>query len=397
MSGVATALALLAAACFAVPAWVYLGYPLLLLLRRAAGTTPILRGDSGLGISVIVPAHDEERVLGEKLDNLLAADGAGSAEVLVASDGSTDRSVAIASERARSSPSLRVLDLERVGKARALDAAVNASSGAILVFTDANALWERESLRELLSPFADPDVGGVAGVQLYRRKGGSGAVGEGESAYWQWDTWLKQLESDIHSCYAADGSLYAVRRELYVPVADPAQADDMAISMRVVLQGRRLVLAPGAVAWEDAPQDPSREFARKARVTNHSMRSLLLLGPSLWRSGWYSVVLVSHKLLRHLTPFFLVAGLALSLLAAPFSGFARWLLVPQALVYGFAALGWLVRGLPLGRLRILLVPWYFCLANAAAFAGSLRALRGQRITSWTHDRKSQVPPDGAGS
>lgn len=383
----------LAVACFLVPAWVYVGYPAMLALirgllpreasppRSAAGRAPT--------VSIVLPAHDEERVLPEKLANVLAARGIEGAEIVVASDGSSDRTVEIARAWSLTHPQVRVLDLPRVGKARALDAAVQATSGDILVFSDANALWEPGSLESILAPFADPAVGGVAGVQLYRkRQGHRDSAGEGESTYWRWDTWLKQMESDIGSCYGADGSLYAIRREAYVPIADPAQADDMAISMRVVTGGRRLVLAADAVAWEEAPGDPLKEFSRKIRVTNHSLRSLLLLGPSLWTSGFYSVVLISHKLLRHLTPIFLVAGLALTLILAPISHAARLLLVPQALVYGLGAAGWMLRESPAGRWKPLLVPYYFCLANAAALVGSLRALTGRRITSWTHDRKA---------
>lgn len=378
----------LAALCFAVPAWVYLGYPALLVVMRALRSRPIAAGPPPQSVTVVLPAHDEERIIEQKIRNVASCEGGDAVEIVVPSDGSTDRTVALARALAGEVPRLAVLDLPRVGKARALDAAVAAASGDVIVFSDANALWEKASLRELLAPLGDPEVGGVAGVQLYRRDAAAReSAGEGESTYWRWDTWLKEQESAIHSCYAADGSLYALRKELYRPLEDPAQADDMAISMRVVTQGRRLVLAPRAVAWEDAPKDPAKELQRKIRVTNHSLRSLLLLGPALWSSGWYSVVLVSHKLLRHLVPLFLLAGLALSLALSPWSSFARLLLLPQALVYGLAAAGWALRRTRLGRVRGLLVPYYFCLANAAALLGSLRALRGHRITSWTHDRK----------
>ena len=385
---IASLLAGLALAAFCVPAWVYAGYPaLLILLRSVRGALPVRGGSPPSRVSVILPAHDEQRVIGEKIRNVRAARGGAEAQLVVASDGSTDGTAEIARELGAGTDMV-VLDLPRVGKARALDAAVAASTGDVLVFSDANAMWEAGSLQALLAPLSDPDVGGVAGVQLYRRaKDAASSAGEGESAYWRWDTWLKAQESALGSCYGADGSLYAIRRELYVPLSDPAQADDMAISIRVVTQGRRLVLAEDAIAWEDAPSDPAKELARKIRVTNHSLRSLLLLGPALFTSGWYSVVLVSHKLLRHLTPLFLVAGLGLSLAAAPWSPLARVLLLPQALVYGAAGLGWALHRTPAGRVKPLLVPYYFCLANAAALIGSMRALAGRRITSWTHDRK----------
>lgn len=375
--------------CLAVPAWVYVGYPLLLVALAELLPRPLRRGDpTGLSVTVVVPAHDEERTIADKVaDTLEAGRSFARLDVLVVSDGSKDGTVRLVRELAARHANVAVLDLPRVGKAVALNTAARDAKGDVLVFSDANARLEPGSLVALLAPFADPEVGGAAGNQRYRLPdSGEAATSRGESAYWSWDTWLKSLESRVGSCYAADGSLHALRRELYVPIEDPAQADDMAISMRVVTSGRRLVLAEDAVAWEDAPQAAARELSRKVRVTNHSLRSLVLLGPALWRSGFYSLELVSHKLLRHVTPLFLVAALALSLALAPWSPLARVLLVPQALVYGLGAAGWLLRGSSLGRLKALAVPYYFCLANAAALVGTLQVLRGRRIVSWQPQR-----------
>lgn len=380
-------------ACLAVPAWVYAGYPALLLVLSRVRPRPVRGGGVAPPVTVIVPAHDEAAVIVAKVENAYAGEPSDSLlEVLVASDGSTDGTVEAARALLPLHATLRVLDLPRLGKAAALDAAAAEARGDILVLTDANAMLEPGSLAALLWPFGDPAVGGVAGRQRHRpASGGDRATGEGETAYWRFDTWLKSLESATGSCCASDGSLHALRRELYVPIADPAQADDMAISMRVVTAGRRLVLAERAVAWEDAPRDAGRELRRKVRVTNHSLRSLLLLGPALWRSGLYSVVLVSHKLLRHLTPLCLLAALGMSLGLAPVSTSARLLLLPQLAFYAAACLGRALRDTPLGRVRPLLLPWYFCLANAAALVGSLQVLLGRRIVAWRPDRGASAP------
>ena len=368
--------------CLSVPAWVYFGYPVLLVVLAAIRPRPVRDGVPPRSLTVIVPAHDEEDVIERKVRNVAACDGAADVSILVASDGSTDRTVAIVRELAKDVPRLAVLDLPHDGKAAALNAAAGAATTEILAFSDADAMLERGSLVALLAPFGDPEVGGVVGHQRFRRAGGAAGTGEGDGFYWRFDAWLKTQESAIGSAFGAGGSLHAVRRELYVPIADPAQADDMAISMRVPLAGRRLVFAKDAVAWGTSPTDESAEFRRKVRVVNHSLRSLLLLGPRLWTSGFYSLELVSHKLLRHLTPLFLVPAFVLSLALAPYSRLVGLLLLPQVAVYLLAGLGWVGKDTPAGGTKLLAVPYWFCFTNAATLVGAVQALSGRRISRW---------------
>lgn len=382
----AVALALFATSLAAV-AWIYFGYPALMWVLARLRPWPVAAGPVEPSLSVLVAAFDEEAVIEEKVRNTLY-DGylASRLEVVVASDGSTDRTEEIVARLERENPGrVRLLRLPRQGKAAALDAAVRASRGEVLVFTDANALLAPGALGQLAAPFADPAVGGVCGNKRLRaaaRRGGD-AVEEGEGLYWRYDKWVKAQESRAGSVFAADGALYALRRELYVPMADPAQADDIAISARVVLQGRRLVWAPGAVVWEEAPVEGLAELRRKIRVTNHSVRALWNLGPALWRSGLYSLQLLSHKFLRHLVPFFLLALLASNVALAPGSRLFAALLAGHLAFYAMAALGFALRRRPAGRARLLAVPYYFTLVNLAALLGVLSILRGERLRAWT--------------
>lgn len=369
--------------------YLYLGYPLLLLGLARLRPRPVAPGPIRPSVTFVVPAHDEEAVIGEKIDDCLAQDyPAERVEVLVVSDGSTDRTEAIVRERAVGDPRVRLLSLPRSGKAGALNAGARAAGGEILVLTDANALLAPGSLVRLVEPFADPEVGGVCGRKVYRTGRGADATELGENLYWRWDQWQKGLESRIGSVFAADGTLYAVRRSLFVPLADPAQADDIAISARVVLQDRRLLFEPGAVAYEEPPAEGRHELRRKVRVTNHSVRALLNLGRRLWTSGFYSVELLSHKLLRHLAPFPLLALLMSSLaLALRLDGAAGALFVLcfllQAAVYGLGVLGFVLRKSRPGRLRFLSIPYYFSMVNLAALLGVLSILRGVRPARWT--------------
>lgn len=363
-------------------AWVYAGYPLLLLARRAVRRAPSGRGAIRPFVSVIVPAHDEAATIEDKLRGTLAQEWpADRIEVLVVSDGSTDATGEIV--RGFGDPRVRLLDLPRVGKAAALDAGVAAARGETLVFTDANASLAGDAVARLVERLADPEVGGVAGRKRVRRAGSGDSIAEGEGIYWRFEDRLKRLESETGSVFAADGGLYAVRRDLYEPIADPAQADDMAVSMRVVLGGHRLVYEPGAIAVEDAPDDPAEELRRKVRVTNHSLRALFSLGPALWWSGFYSVQLLSHKLLRHLTPVFLIplgaASVALAGSAAPYTAAA----LGQGAFYSLALAGLALRRTRAGRSSLLAAPYWFCLVNVAALAGVVSVLAGRRIRAWT--------------
>jgi cellulose synthase/poly-beta-1,6-N-acetylglucosamine synthase-like glycosyltransferase len=373
----------------AVCAYLYAGYPLLLWARSRLSPRPVGAAPVEPSVTMVIPVFNEERVLAEKLDNSLGLDyPRDRLEILVVSDGSTDRSEEIAGSYA--ARGVRLLALPRSGKGAALNAGAAGARHEILVLTDANGLLEPDSLRRLLEPFADPEVGGVCGHKRYRLGRGADATELGENLYWRFDTWQKRLESAAGSVFAADGTLYALRRSLYVPLAELAQADDIAISTRVVLAGLRLVYAPEAVVWEEAPAEGAEEFRRKVRVTNHSLRALLDLGGRLWTSGFYSVELLSHKLLRHLAPFFLVPLALSSAALAPRGGLYAAAAAAQALFYLLAAAGWLLRRAPAGRSRLFSVPSFFVMVNAAALLGVLSVLRGERRRSWT-------PRQGLGS
>jgi cellulose synthase/poly-beta-1,6-N-acetylglucosamine synthase-like glycosyltransferase len=233
-----------------------------------------------------------------------------------------------------------------------------------------------------MAGFADESVGGVCGNKKYRSVEGEDATEEGENLYWRLDKWEKQLESSIGSIFAADGAIYALRRELFVPIEDLAQADDIAYSSRVVLQGYRLIFEPRAIAWEPPPKEGRDEFRRKVRVTNHSVRALLNLGSALWNRGFYSFELLSHKLVRHFIPLLLLLLLVTNLLLAESHPLFQLTLIGQLLFYLLGWLGFLLRHRRLGRARVFSVPYFFCLANSAALFGILSIWRGDRHAVW---------------
>jgi cellulose synthase/poly-beta-1,6-N-acetylglucosamine synthase-like glycosyltransferase len=384
-SGVAATALAVFLACLAGTAYLYFGYPLLLLVLGRLRPRPVRGAGATPPVTILVPAHNEAAVIGAKVANALALDYPPERlEVLVISDGSTDRTEEIVAALAAAEPErVRLLRLPRGGKLPALNRGAAAARGEVLVLTDANSVLAPDALRHLVSPFADPAVGGVCGNKRLRPPRGADATAGGEGLYWRYDKWLKAQESRIGSIFAADGGLYALRRELYTPIEDPAQADDIAISARVVLQGRRLLYEPRAVAEEDAPEEGRDELRRKVRVTNHSVRALLGLGPRLWTSGLYSLELLSHKLFRHLVPFLLLPMLAANAVLAFASPRFAAVLALHLGFYALAAAGFLLRHRPAGRRRPLYVPYYFTLVNLAAFLGVVSILRGERFRQWS--------------
>lgn len=380
----------------AVIAYAYAGFPCLVAGLAALRPRPRVRqAPVTPRVSMIIAAHDEADVIAARLDNAIAMDYPRHAlEVIVASDGSTDATAAIAERHA--ADGVRVLRLPRAGKIAALNAAARVSTGDVLVFSDANTRVEPQALRALVRNFADPAVGGVVGHTGYAVPTEGESSGLGELLYWRYDTWLKERESRAGSVVSAHGGLHAVRRELYSPPPDGAVTDDFAISTGVIAAGRRLVFERDARAWEDTATKSGQEYARRVRLMTRGLRAVAyrraLLNP--FRHGAYAIVLFSHKVVRRLVPFALIALLAGSLAAAPASPLYRAAAGAQLAFYLLAGVGWLARSSRLGRARLLHIPFFLCMANAAALVAWLRFARGDRIALWQPQR-SIPTTDGA--
>ena len=364
-------------------AYVYAGYPLLVALVGWTRNRRVRQAEITPRVALVVAAHNEAAAIAAKLENALKLDyPAEQLEIVVASDGSSDGTDAIAARYA--DRGVVLLSLPRRGKLYALDAGVEETCCEILVFSDANTLLHPLAVRRLVRNFADPEVGGVCGNQVHPRVMARDSSGVGEMLYWSFDKWLKRLESRTGSIVAADGALYAVRRTLYRMPESAAVTDDFAISTAVVAQGRRLVFEPEAVAYERAAGDAAHEFERKVRITMRGLRGVALRRRLLdpLESGFYAVVLLSHKVLRRLAPVGLLALLVCSIALASRSGWFAAAALAQGALYALALAGWLLRGKRVGRGKLFYIPFFFCLANAAALVGLLKVASGRRVERW---------------
>jgi cellulose synthase/poly-beta-1,6-N-acetylglucosamine synthase-like glycosyltransferase len=368
--------------------YTYIGFPLMVILRGLLWNRPYRRESftSLPSVSIIISAYNEAKTIAEKLDNILSLDyPRGKLEVVIASDGSSDGTDMIVENYREQG--VKLLSLPHDGKSAALNAAVALSRGEILVFSDANSLYKADAIQELVKPFRDPKVGGVAGNQIYLRESSGGSTSDGERAYWNFDRMLKLFQSRSGNTLAATGAIYAIRRSLFRPIPDGV-SDDFVTSTSVMVQGYRLVFAPDAIAYEPVAATNSVEFRRKVRVIIRAWKAFIymkeLLNP--FRYGFYSIQLFSHKILRYLVVF----PLLMLFLVSPFlwkNGlFYQLATTGQVVFYICGLLGLLLDGTRFRRMKLLTIPFYFCMVNAASFVAIISVLRGRQIKHWAPQR-----------
>jgi glycosyltransferase involved in cell wall biosynthesis len=325
-------------------------------------------------VTLVIAAHDEERVIRERIENALALDyPPDHLEVVVSLDGSTDGTRAVVEEMA--GERVRVVANERGGKVAAQNAAVRTTSRPILAFSDANSMWERDALRKLVRHFADPAVGYVCGALRLVEPATGRTV---ESRYWRFELWLRERESRLGSITAGNGAIYAVRRSAYRELP-PGSSHDIGLPFRLRRDGLRSIYDPAAVAVEPAAPTTSAEWTRKVRMLSRSWGDLLhggMLDPRGQPPGYY-VALLSHRLLRYSTGALHLLLLVCSLALAPASAAARALVALQALGGALALAG------RRGATGPAALAWYYVVVTAASLAGLGRTLRHGPQVTWT--------------
>ena len=361
----------------------YLGYPLTLLLACGVHSKEVKRADVCPAITFIVTVHNEEDLIGAKLENTLNLDyPKDKLQLLIASDGSTDLTNELV--RRQSSRGVELLALsERGGKESAQKAAVRKASGDVLVFSDVATTLETSGLRQLVSSFADPTVGCVSSED---RLLGQDGKPSGEGLYIQYEMWLRALESRVNSLVGLSGSLFAARRMVCEDFSSETPSD-FRIVLNSVKMGFRGVSDPLAIGLYRDIVEGKREWARKVRTIVRGLTGFFnhldLL--NVFRFGLFSYQLFCHKLLRWSVPFFLIVSFAANIVLAPQTFIYGGLLLVQTLFYVLSILGFLSP-----RLRdsaYIRVPFYFLAVNAAILVAWWRYLRGQRIVTWNPTKR----------
>jgi len=362
--------------------YVYVGYPLLIAAWARLRPRPIARSDVEPHVSLVIAAYNESSVIAEKIRNSLALDyPADRLEIMVVADGSSDSTADIA--RAFAAQGIRVLHTpERRGKSAALNRGVSGAKGEIIVFSDANAFYERDAIRKIVRNFADPEVGAVSGNKTVRR--GTTAIADSEGFYWQYESFIKAKETATGTTVGVVGEINAIRASLYPVIPTHIINDDTYLCLATLRQGYRVVYEPEAISFETPAQSMADEVIRRKRIT--AGRYQQMFTTSLWRTLPPTVIfkLVSHKFLRLMLPFFMIGALvanAIVVLDENASPLLVATFMAQVIAYIFAGLGMLLRG-SRGWARLPRAAYYVVSSNVAALSGLHQFLNGQATVLW---------------
>jgi cellulose synthase/poly-beta-1,6-N-acetylglucosamine synthase-like glycosyltransferase len=361
--------------------YVYVGYPSIVFLVSRLRPRPIAKAAWEPTVSILIAAHNEEAHIGRTIANKLALDyPRKKLQIIVVSDGSTDRTDAIAASFA-SAGVLCLRQEPRNGKTAAINLAVPHATGELLVFADANSLYDVAALRHLASAFADPTVGYVTGKLVYVNEDGS-MTGDGCTLYMRYENVIRRSESQTGSIVGVNGGIDAVRRSLYQPM-HPDDLPDLVLPLSVVARGSRVVYEPGARLSEHSHGNPRDEYRMRVRValralwTLADMRSML----NVRRHGFYAIQLLSHKVLRYLAWLMGVAMFVCAALLWNAGTPYRVIFLLQVGFYVCAAVGLLAERRGHSN-RWLSIPYYFVLINAASLQAFVLFARGERARVW---------------
>lgn len=360
--------------------YVYAGYPCLVaawarLVDRQPRRAPFASG-CWPSISIVIAARNEARRLPARVANLLAQDYPGDREIIVVSDGSTDRP---ADALSAFGPSVRLIELPPGGKPAALNAGVAAARGDVLVFADARQRFAPGSLIALVENLSDPSVGGVTGELILDCEESTDAdsrVGEGIGLYWRYEKSMRRNESRVWSTLGATGAIYAIRRSLWHPLPAAALLDDVLAPMRIVLAGSRVVFDDRARAFDRASDDAAAETRRKKRtlagnyqILAQEPRLLLPVANPVW------LQYISHKVGRLVVPWALMALLISSVVLAGSGAIYAVALGAQMVFYALAVAGAALEA----RQRMSRVAFTFVILNFSAIAGLMALRRGREV------------------
>lgn len=369
--------------------YTYIGYPLLITLISLFVSNRVKISDMEPSVSLLVAAYNEEKDISRKLENSLELDyPVEKFEIIVASDGSTDKTDKIVKSYESNSKGVKVI-LHRVegrmGKTAAQNSAVGVCNGEIIVFSDAASMYDRNAIKALVRNYADSSVGAVSGMYKYiNQKGGS--VGFATILFWNFENFIKSKQTNIKTTTGCCGCIYSVRRGLYT-VLPPTIISDLVEPLSILKKGYRIVFEPEALAFEETTEKPKDEFKMRVRVIVRGMNGLLfmrsLLNPI--RYPFVAFQLFSHKILRWMIPIFCIIIFLTNIFLAIGSRFYQILLVGQLIFYLLAFAGFVLERKGI-RKKIFYLPMYFFIVNAASLISMLKVFKGENIVVWQTQR-----------
>jgi cellulose synthase/poly-beta-1,6-N-acetylglucosamine synthase-like glycosyltransferase len=371
--------------------YVYVGYPIILQLLNILLKTKSARQDEMLipEVSLIISCYNEIDVIKEKIENSLAIDyPKDKLSIIIVSDGSDDGTDEIAKQY--STEGIVLIRQEgRLGKTSAINLAMKQVTSEIVVFSDANAMYETDAIKKLVRNFADETVGYVVGAALYT-DGKTSAAAASEDIYWRYEIKLKTLESKLHSVVGGDGAIYAIRRDLFIEL-DAKDINDFVNPLQIIAQGYRGIFDPEANCLEETAGDFSKEAKRKQRIVNRSFRGLMKVREVMnpFKFGFFSFEVISHKLLRWLIPIFIVSFAFGSLFLAYQSIHAFQIVTLLGIIFLWLAQIGFLKSRDKHSSPIFFIPYYFLMVNYYSLVGVITALAGNIQVTWSTPRTNE--------
>ena len=362
--------------------YTYLVFPVAMAIIGRRRPARLLRPEKLPAVSLIIPAHNEEDVIAQKIKNSQSIDYP-NLEIIVASDGSTDQTNEIVEAFG---DDVRLLDFaNRRGKTSVVADAVAASSGEILCLCDANVMFRPDALWRLVARLSSIDIGGVTGdVRLQSEQSSFGLA---EALYYRLERSIHSGESNLGAVMGVDGGMYVIRRELFCELPDDTVLDDFSISMHVLRAGKKLLYEPTAIADENSTELAMDEFRRRVRIGVGAAQVISRGHRPRWSQPGRMILFVSHKLLRWMSPWLLLGLLVASIALSFCERFAFWILLPILLIGAIALAGALLP--KLRRHWVVAVPFYFVLSQVAMAWGIIRGLLFDSSGVWV--RTTRLP------
>lgn len=378
--------------------YAYLGYGIVLYLlvrlkRLAKRGEPFNNGDFEPEVSLLVPAYNEFDFVHQKVKNSIELDyPANKLKLIWVTDGSNDGTP----EELGKFSQVTVLHVpQRHGKIGAMNRAMEFVKTPLVVFSDANSMLGKDSIRRIVKQFKDPKIGCVSGEKRIASGEKDAAAGAGEGIYWKYESTLKKWDAELYSVVGAAGELFAIRTELFEPVEPDTLLDDFIISLRIAQKGYTIGYDPEAYAVESASANVREEFKRKVRISAGGIQSVIRLKSllNIFKYGTLSFQYISHRVLRWtLAPLSLLLLFPVNLYLAQHNGLfelhffsiAFWL---QVLFYLTALAGWYLENRSI-KVKILFVPYYFFIMNLSVFLGFRRYIRGSQSVNWERAKRA---------
>ncbi len=368
--------------------YTYIGYGILLFIlikmKRMVKGRPVLPSYDNLpSLTLIVAAFNEEDFIEKKIANTLQLNyPKDKIQYIFVTDGSTDNTPAIVFNYSE----IKLLHSpERKGKIAAAHRAIEQVSTDVIVFTDANTFLNKMALKNIARHYADATVGAVSGEKRVNIEEAADATA-GEGMYWKYESKLKAWDSELYSVVGAAGELFSIRKDLYQPVPMNSFLDDFMISMLIAKKGFRIIYEPDAYASENSSENIKEELKRKIRISAGGIQSIVWLKAlfNIFKYPTLSFQYISHRVLRWtITPFFMILTFIANIFLVVNEGgiFYILALLAQTAFYGMALLGWYFESRQV-KVKILFIPYYFCMMNYAVIAGIIRYVKGSQSVMW---------------